>query len=240
VLQASIDRILRELPDEAVVLDIGGWAKPLPRADYVLDYLPYETRGLYDEDTDEIERFTEETWTIHDICGRDPFPFEDDRFDFVVCSHTLEDSRDPVWVCQEIMRVGKAGYIEAPSRLEEQSYAVQGPWVGWSHHHWMVDVVPGGIEFVFKYHVMHGRESDHFPGGFHDSLTDEEKVVTFWWEGAFHVRERFFASPEEMDAYLADFVAGELAERDWPRPEPLSEPPPRRRRWPSLTRGPGG
>src|SRR5204863_8798249 len=41
---------------------------------------------------------------------------------------------------RSINRVGKAGYIEVPSRLEEQTLGVHGPWVGWSHHRWLVDV----------------------------------------------------------------------------------------------------
>gem|GEM_PF-6800036 len=32
-------------------------------------------------------------------------------FDFVVCSHTLEDVRNPGRGCEEILRVGKAGYL---------------------------------------------------------------------------------------------------------------------------------
>ena len=47
------------------------------------------------------------------------WPFPDKTFDFVVCSHLLEDVRDPITVCRELCRVGKAGYIETPSRIRE-------------------------------------------------------------------------------------------------------------------------
>ena len=43
------------------------------------------------------ERFTADTWVVQDICT--PWPFADGQFDFAVCSHTLEDVRDPVFVC---------------------------------------------------------------------------------------------------------------------------------------------
>ena len=118
-------------------------------------------------------------------------------------------------VCAEIVRVGKAGYIETPSRLEEQSYGVQGPWVGWGHHHWLVEVAGNRIEFVFKHHVMHGRESDHFPEGFHDTLTPEERVATLWWKDSFEFGERVIEDAAELDPYLADFVSAELAKRDF-------------------------
>jgi len=213
VLAASVQRIERSLPAEAVVLDVGGWARPLARADWVLDLMPYETRGRYGLDGTPPERFGEDTWVRRDICDRTPWPFNDGRFDFAVCSHTLEDVRDPVWVCSELARVARAGYIEVPSRLEEQSLGVHGPWVGWSHHHWLVDVSDRSIEFVFKSHVLHARESDHFPEGFHATLSEEERVQTLWWEGGFDFRERVMTSAEELDPYLADFVAERLRPR---------------------------
>lgn len=217
MIAQSCERILREVPADALVLDIGGWGKPFPRADWVVDMKDYATRGLYGREPGGDERFSADTWVQRDVCGADPLPFEDDRFDFVVCSQTLEDVRDPVRVCAELMRVGKAGYIETPSRLEEQSYGFQGPWVGWGHHHWLVETGEGRIEFVFKHHVMHGRASDHFPAGFHDTLTPEECVETLWWEGSFEAGERFIEDADELDAYLADFVAAELQQRNYKR-----------------------
>ena len=72
--------------------------------------MPYETRGLYGRDgPDGPERFSADTWVQRDICDREPYPFEDEQFDFVVCSHTLEDVRDPIWVCDEMVRVAKRG-----------------------------------------------------------------------------------------------------------------------------------
>jgi SAM-dependent methyltransferase len=222
MLDQSRERILQQVPDDAVVLDIGGWGKPFPRADWVVDMNDYATRGLYGQEPGGEERFSADTWVQRDVCDAEPLPFADDQFDFVVCSQTLEDVRDPVRVCAEIARVGKAGYIETPSRLEEQSYGFQGPWVGWGHHHWLVEAGDGGIEFVFKHHVMHGRESDHFPAGFRDTLTPQERVETLWWQGSFEYGERVMHAADELDAYLADFVAGELARRDFK---------PRRRWW---------
>lgn len=196
------------MDERAIVLDVGGWAEPFERADWVIDLMPYETRGLYGRVPEpQRERFDAGSWVQRDVCDRDPWPFSDDQFDFVVCSHTLEDVRDPVWVCSEIIRVGRAGYVEVPSRLEEQTYGIQGPWVGWSHHRWLVEVGDGEIAFVFKPHFLHGRPGDHFPAGFADRLTPEERVQTLWWEGSFAARERVFVESQEVDGYIADFVA---------------------------------
>src|SRR3954449_10993879 len=102
------------LPDDALVLDVGGWAKPFPRADWVLDLMPYETRGLYGTLEPDAERFGPDTWVTLDMCAHMPWPFADAQFDFAICSHTLEDIRDPIWVCSELARVARAGYIEVP------------------------------------------------------------------------------------------------------------------------------
>lgn len=219
----SLERILTTLPDDALVLDVGGWAKPLSRADWVIDHMPYATRGLYGHDGDPTaERFTANTWVVRDICDRDPFPFAEGQFDFVVCSHVLEDVRDPIWVCREMSRVGKAGYIETPSRLEEQCYGFQGPWAGWGHHRWLVEPEGDRLVFVMKHHVVHGRTTDHFPTWFHGVLSEEEKTVTYWWQGTIDAYERIFMSSEELDSYLADFVRRELEARRHlaPRPSP--------------------
>ena len=218
MLSTSVDKILQRLDDSDVVLDIGAWGRPFVRADWVLDHMPYETRGLYGRDGEGPERFSERTWIRRDICDREPLPFGDKEIDFVICSQTLEDIRDPIGVCSEMIRIGKAGYIEIPSRLEEQSYAIQGPWVGWGHHHWLIDVTPGRIEFTFKHHIVHGKPTQQFPSGFYDRLGPEERVQMLWWEGSFDYAERIFETPEELDHYLESFVAEELRFRGLPPP----------------------
>ncbi len=103
--------------------------------------------------------------------------------------------------------VAKAGYVEVPSRLQEQSWGVHGPWVGWSHHHWLIDCDGEEITFVFKPHVLHARASDHFPAGFHESLAPAQKVLSLWWTDHFRYRERVFLDADSLDAYLSKLVA---------------------------------
>ncbi len=204
MLPASKERIEGMLGGEELVLDVGGWGSPWERADWVIDLMPYETRGVYDRSDPEKERFDAGTWVCRDICDSEPWPFADRQFDFAVCSHTLEDLRDPIRVCAELNRVARAGYIEVPSRLEEQSWGVIGPYVGWSHHRWLVEVDPRGLDFVAKPHVIHANPAFYFPDGVADQLTAEERVLTLFWDGGFGYRERFFGETSEFDAYLAE------------------------------------
>jgi hypothetical protein len=190
------------IPDDAVVVDVGGWAKPLPRADWVIDLLPYETRGLYGA-SDEAERFTQETWVQRDICDRDPWPFADDQFDYAVCAHTLEDVRDPVGVCRELGRVAKAGYVELPAPVEELTWGIQGEWVGWTHHHWITELVDGELVFTAKPHLLcaAGR---HLPRG---SADGKERVIRLEWEGTLRAREQVLVGADEFDPWLDGLLA---------------------------------
>ena len=153
-----------------------------------------------------------------DICDREPWPFADNQLDFVVCSHTLEDVRDPIWVCSELNRVANAGYIEVPSRLEEQTYGFQGPWTGWSHHRWLIDIDDGTVTFVHKSGVLE-RDDAHFPPDFRNTLSAEERVATLWWQDSFDYQERLFWDASEFDAYVSEPVLarGKLTRRRWRR-----------------------
>ena len=46
-------------------------------------------------------------------------PFIDDQFDFVIASHVLEHVKDPKFFISELERVSKKGYIELPTKLED-------------------------------------------------------------------------------------------------------------------------
>jgi hypothetical protein len=227
MLERSRARILETVPDDALVLDVGGWADPLSRADWVIDLMPYATRGLYQREgwapaDPEPERFDASTWIERDVCDRAPFPFADGEIDFAVCAHTLEDVRDPIWVCSELVRVARAGYIEVPSRLEEQTWGVHANCVGWAHHRWLIDVSAAAIEFALKLHSIHADPRFTFPRELLESLTPEERVSELWWEESFGFSERIFYDPyEAQDVHMAEFVARELATRGLPpRPAP--------------------
>src|SRR3989440_12742980 len=203
---ASLERLKREIVADDLVLDVGGWIQPFTRADWVIDLMPYETRGRLGTQGDGDGRFGPDRWVERDICHHEPWRFEDKQFDFVRCAHTLEDVRDPIWVCHELNGVARAGYIEAPSRLEEHTYGFQGPWVGWGHHRWLTDITGDRIEFVMKHHVIHGPEANWFPSSFYATLSEGQKAQTLWWDGSFDYGERIMMSGPELDPDLAGFV----------------------------------
>jgi len=189
IKENKILQVLSKIKPTDKVLDIGGWAKPFNRANYVLDYMPYQTRGLAGKFGPDKEHFTKETWIVSDICDRKQFPFKDKEFDFVFCSHTLEDIRDPIWVCSEINRIGKSGYIKTPSRIIESHKNIGGKWnlnkyvVGYSHHIWYVEDFDNKLLFTPKNPLIHNIKE------FQVNNLCEPKIMSFFWKGDFEYEE---------------------------------------------------
>lgn len=217
MLQQNSDRIMMMLQPTDVVLDIGGWAHPFNRANYIMDCQPYETRGYYNRTFmrfnplpsigGTVECFTKDRWIERDICNHEPFPFADKSLDFVICSHTLEDIRDPIWVCSEMVRIAKAGYIEIPSRLSESCRGLEPGITGTSHHRWLIDIDQdrSEITFLMKYHTIH-RWRCSLPPSVLRRLSPEQRVSWLFWNDRFTFRERFIYGDQAQVTELESFV----------------------------------
>lgn len=222
MILSNLERVLDSIGDDDRVLDVGGWAAPINRADWVLDLMPYESRGVLPPGSfgPGPERFSAETWVQIDMCDRDPWPFEDGFFDFVFCSQTLEDVRDPIGVCREIARVGKRGYVEVPSMLDELTWRVPtasgGRWCGHMHHRWLTELDGDELVFMLKPHSLHSEPRVRVPPSWAERLTLEERAIGLFWEGRLKAREALGISSGE----LTDFDKLEAVILDHFRPSP--------------------
>lgn len=230
----------QELPNyigpNDLVLDVGGGDCPLSRADYVIDIRSWDELAIEPtfKDVWPAPHFSRERWVTWDICARDLWPFRDKQFDFILCKHTLEDVRDPVWVCEEMMRVGKGGYIETPSRIIESMPCVERRrYCGYSHHRWLCEVTEEGIEFVFKHAQIHGYSRFHINltsgqnksrrhHGWRETfdpmwsllmmanrwfrqINPKYATVGFYWLDGFQCREKVVIEKREVEADLMAF-----------------------------------
>jgi hypothetical protein len=219
MLDAHVSEALRRIGPEDKVLDAGGWACPFNRAQWILDSEPYETRGFYrtfggpPSQGPAEERFSKETWIQRDLCDRDPWPFPDKFFDFAICSQTLEDLRDPIGVCRELVRVSRRGYLEVPAALVELSLEVERPGIaGWSHHRWLVDIDPvaSRVTFTPKYHFIHTSRRFHLPPSYRRGLRPEREVAWLWWDGTFEANERIVHGSSAQEDFIAGLVNATL------------------------------
>lgn len=107
----SLRRLHCPVDKDALVLEIGAGGNPYPRANVLLD--------AYEETVERIE-----SSLINDrplVLGfAEKLPFKNKSFDFIIASHVLEHSHDPEAFLRELMRVGKAGYIETPDAFFER------------------------------------------------------------------------------------------------------------------------
>ena len=203
----SVQKILTLVENQDLVLDVGGWAQPFPRADYVIDIMPYETRGLLGRVYEGKEQFSNETWITRDLCDRAPFPFPDRHFDFAICAHVLEDVKDPLFVCSELQRVAKRGYIETPSRLVEQTVGVESRhYCGYHHHRWLVDLEDGKLLFTMKSDLLMHSWRFHLPKRYLRSRPEGAKIVQLFWEDGFEFGENILITFQEEADYLENFV----------------------------------
>jgi len=115
-----------------LVLDVGSGDNPHIRADVLCDAAARsasERRGSFDLIVDGRPFLYTDARRI---------PVKDKAFDFVICRHVLEHMEEPEVLLKELMRVGKAGYIETPSALMERLY-------GWDFHVLLVESSDEGL-----------------------------------------------------------------------------------------------
>lgn len=104
------------------VLEIGPGSSPYPRSDAFLEL-------DFDSNLDRISQrggvLKEANFgnrPVHYYDG-EKFPFGDNQFDYVICSHVIEHVVDPVSFLNEVFRVGAGrGYIEYPLITCEYMY----------------------------------------------------------------------------------------------------------------------
>lgn len=110
----SLRRLHVPVNSAALVLEVGAGGNPYPRANVLLDAM---------EETIERneQRLITDRPVVLGLC--ESLPFRDKSFDFIIASHVLEHTDDPERFLSELMRVGKAGYIETPDGWFEKMCA---------------------------------------------------------------------------------------------------------------------
>jgi uncharacterized protein YbaR (Trm112 family) len=113
-LRWSVRRLHVPCSSNDLVLEVGAGGNIYPRANVLLDA---------EEDSKERLEATliKDRPLVLGLCER--LPFKSNSFDFVIASHVLEHTDEPEMFLTELMRVGKAGYIETPEGWFEKMCA---------------------------------------------------------------------------------------------------------------------
>jgi len=118
-----------------LVLDVGSGHDPHFRADVICDKFTGDNVERMDRDIRIDRPFV--------ACDAEALPFVDGAFDYVISSHLIEHLEHPDVFLNELMRVGKRGYIEAPSEFSEKLG-------GLPTHKWFVRVDGGRLVLTQK------------------------------------------------------------------------------------------
>lgn len=94
------------------VLEVGPGSYPTKRANVLVEKYIYDNR---------YRRGDFRIYPYQKVIQADAveLPFNNDEFDYVICSHVIEHVDDPISFAAEQSRVAKAGYLEAPSIIGE-------------------------------------------------------------------------------------------------------------------------
>lgn len=126
---------IKNIKPTDLVLDIGSGDKPHWRADVVVDkYLKDNQQRCSGPILLDGKRLFVEA----DV---EKLPFKNKVFDFVFCSHLLEHVEHPDKAIEEIVRVGKSGYLEVPLA----GFDILKPFPS---HLWQCDLEEGRLIFL--------------------------------------------------------------------------------------------
>lgn len=93
------------------VLEIGPGSSPYFRSDVLLE-MDFENETDYEKQFGHSEKLVTDKKIV--FYKGDVFPFADNEFDYVICSHVLEHVTDIPKFLSEVFRVAPRGYFEYP------------------------------------------------------------------------------------------------------------------------------
>ena len=101
------------------------------------------------------------------------------KYDFAICSHTLEDISSPQFVCEMLCEIANEGFIAVPSKCEELTRNINGPFYGHHHHRWIFN--KEGNKFV-GYPKLNFIEYTDWSDVKNDCSYNE---IKFFWKDSF-------------------------------------------------------
>tara|TARA_Y100000361_G_scaffold153627_1_gene175958 strand:+ start:893 stop:1741 length:849 start_codon:yes stop_codon:yes gene_type:complete len=116
--------IYPQLNTNSKILDLGGghncWG--LPYVNHIADFLwsEEEKQALFEIKQD-LKLFSVDIEDYRSWRKLENYCKKNGKFDFIICTHTLEDLNNPLLACQKMNEIGKAGYISVPTKYAELS-----------------------------------------------------------------------------------------------------------------------
>ena len=139
-------RLLKDNNSNISVVDVGGshncWANEY--VTHVIDFLPYSEGFSHPLPPSNARYFIGNISNISVWEEVLEYVKVNGKFDFLSCTHTLEDTDNVSLICDMFGRVAKEGYVVIPSKYVELK-KFEDNWRGFIHHRWIFDAKNGQV-----------------------------------------------------------------------------------------------
>ena len=159
------------------VIDVGGstgcWSAPY--VDAIVDFNPMQNTSTT------IKFFKCDITNPNDYSEIYNYIETNGKFDFCICSHTLEDIMNPVFVCEQIEKIAKSGYIAFPTKYRELSRYIECSdlnYRGYLHHRWIFTIKDNVVVGFPKINYIESTDIFDFIA----SKSDDMQDLSFWWK----------------------------------------------------------
>jgi len=105
------------------------------------------------------------------------------KFDFSICSHTLEDIFNPIDLIEFIPTISNRGFIAIPSKYDELCYLYQNKHLGNAHHKTILDIIDNTLVLFPKYPFI-----EISPRTQEIRNNHKGKELYFYWQGTIPYR----------------------------------------------------
>ena len=109
---------------------------------------------------------------------------ENGKYDYCICTHTLEDISSPAYVASQINKIAKSGIVSFPSKYRECSrFEIGGTksYRGYNHHRWILTIKDEAILAFPKINLI---EASYFDNIAQHAREDVFELFAIW-EGSF-------------------------------------------------------
>jgi hypothetical protein len=175
-------KIIKSKNSDYKILDIGGAKeKHFPEKfnfiDYVLDINSADTQNSSVKSI--LGNINEEKAFIE----LEDYVEKNGKFDYCICTHVLEDIRNPQMVIDKINKISKAGLISFPSKYLEMS-RFEKPYMfrGFHHHRWIFTISQNTLVGIPKINMIEHKDLDQVSKYYQDSIGElyiewTEKII---------------------------------------------------------------
>lgn len=122
---------------------------------------------------------------------------EHGKFDYIICSHTLEDIMVPTKLLDLLPKLGKQGYIAIPSKYNEFKFLHGKKYRGNAHHKQIIDIKNNSVIIYPKYPFI-----ELYPETDKLLETSKGEELCIFWENKipykFFAEDKVFLSDDEL------------------------------------------